>query len=283
MRIKQLTLENNHYNSFHIRHERIPRHQHTWHYHEELELILIRKGYGTLFIGDRIQEFEPGIIVLIGSNLPHYWHFSRSDTEEIEMDGIVIHFKEEFAGSTLLNLPEMENLKYMLTKAKVGILIENKHINQLSDTFHEVLQSKGSFRIIGLLRLLADISELPHLSLVSSTYAYLNNQSDEKRMNQIMSYIQKHYLSTISIDILANEAQMTKNSFCRYFKLKTGKSPIQFIMELRIGYAARLLKNKNLSLQEICFASGFNNFVHFHKTFKTFLHTTPNQFRKIKG
>lgn len=285
MNIKQLTLENTYIYSFHVRQDKFPRNHHTWHYHEELELMYIQKGSGTLFIGDCIQPFTPDTFVLIGKNTPHYWFFDQLDTNEEDslMSCIVIHFKENSFGELFMSCPEMNCINQLLVASKKGLFIYSKNNNRLKSLFEDMLESKGSYRIINFLTILTLFSEQPYNSLVSDSYDTLNHQTDEKRMNRIMEYIQFHYRSNISISELANEAQLTRNSLCRYFKQKTGKTPIQFIMELRIAHACRLLRDQQMSLKEICYECGFNNLVHFHKSFKVHVAISPNVYRKNKG
>lgn len=100
-------------------------------------------------------------------------------------------------------------------------------------------------------------------------------------MNDVINYIKDNYRSKVELDALADLAKMTKNSFCRYFKQKTGKTPIQFVSELRVSHACRLLKSSDMNLKEISFESGFNSFVNFHKIFKSVTDTSPKQYKKV--
>ncbi|WP_164108303.1 MULTISPECIES: AraC family transcriptional regulator [Sphingobacterium] len=282
MKLKQLSLDRTYYNSFHIRQDSYPRNHNSWHYHEELEFIWIYKGSGTLFIGDCIQNFAEGDAVLIGSNLPHYWLFEnfRSDNLDAPIDCIVVHFKKDFAGSDFFNLPEMVQLKQLIQDSEKGLMIRDAASPSLGQHLKSMLDTEGVLKFTFLLQSLAQYATLPYEKLVSDNYAILNHSNDERRMNDVMNYIREYYKGKIELSKLANQAKMTKNSFCRYFKYKTGKTPIQFVSEIRVAHACRLLKNTNLSLKEICYDSGFNNFVSFHKTFKEQLKLTPTEYRK---
>lgn len=281
MKIKQLSLDHTFHNSFLVRQDSYPRHHNNWHYHEELELIYIYKGTGALFIGDCIQNFSTGSAVLIGPNIPHYWLFENlNDTSEDSIDCIVIHFNKNFAGPGFFNLPELSQLKEIIQESEKGLMINEDSKNMLGNALRNLLHLEGVLKFTHLLEALAEFSSLPTLKLVSDNYAILNHSNDEKRMNDVMNYIRANYKSKIELDKLANQAKMTKNSFCRYFKQKTGKTPIQFVTEIRVTHACRLLKNTNHTLKEICYDSGFNNFVSFHKTFKEHLDITPTQYRK---
>lgn len=282
MKLKQLSLERTYYNSFHIRQDTYPRNHNIWHYHEEIEFIWIYKGTGTLFIGDCIQSFSAGDTVLIGPNMPHYWLFENVGTtsQEDPIDCIAIHFKKNFAGSDFFNIPEMGLLKDLLQNSEKGLIIKDTAPSTLGVLLKALLNTDGVLKFTYLLQALAQYATLPYTKLVSENYSILNHSSDERRMNDVMDYIRQHYKTKIELDKLANQAKLTKNSFCRYFKNKTGKTPLQFISEIRIAHACRLLRYTDVSLKEICYDSGFNNFVSFHKTFKEQLDLTPSQYRK---
>lgn len=282
MKLKQLSLDRTYYNSFHIRQDSYPRNHNSWHYHEELEFIWVYKGTGTLFIGDCIENFAAGDVALIGPNLPHYWLFENltNDQPEESIDCIVAHFTKDFAGPDFFNLPELNLLKDLLQHSEKGLIIKGNAPSTLDINFKSLLTTDGVQKFTRLLEALAQYAKLPYKKLVSDNYAILNHSNDERRMNDVMDYVRKYYKGKIELSKLANQAKMTKNSFCRYFKYKTGKTPIQFVSEIRVAHACRLLKNTNLSLKEICYDSGFNNFVSFHKTFKEQLALTPTQYRK---
>ena len=116
--------------------------------------------------------------------------------------------------------------------------------------------------------------------MVSESYGIFNHSQDHGRMNDVINYIKDNYRDKVELEDLANLAKMTKNSFCRYFKQKTGKTPIQFVSELRVSHACRLLRSTDMVLKEICYDSGFNNFVNFHKIFKGITNTSPKQYKK---
>src|SRR5690606_16125725 len=111
--------------SFSVRHDQVPHINNKWHYHTELELIHFKKGFGTQFVGDSIENFKEGDIVLLGSKLPHYWRFDNSyilDTSK-KADVHVVHFNSDFWGETFLNLPENTNIRALFERARLGLKI----------------------------------------------------------------------------------------------------------------------------------------------------------------
>jgi len=281
MKAKQLTLNKHINSSFSIRRDIYPKNHNSWHYHEQIELVMVYKGKGSLFLGDAICDFSEGTCVLIGSNIPHFWlfHDISESGSTTPIDCIAIHFNLDFAGRHLFDLPELSLLKKHIQQAEKGLLASANDTKNISELINASLEKEGASKFIALIEILNQLTTLPLESIVSINYSQLNNLADEQRMRNVMNFIRDNYRSKIELTALANEARMTKNSFCRYFKQRTGKTPASFINELRIAHACRLLKNTSMTLKEICFDSGFNNFVSFHKTFKSQLQLTPMHFR----
>lgn len=281
MRIKQLSLNPSQHRSFQVRQDFFPRHN-LWHYHEELEFIQIKKGSGTLCIGDCIRPFGDGDIALIGSNIPHYWMFDNAYLDEenpLQSDSRVIQFKKDFCSSDFLKLPETSSLRELFLASSKGLFLLNEKHMKLHSYIDHILIENGLHQLSLLLLALQEFHSLPTFTLVSDNYVILNHSDDEKRMNDVVNYIREHVKQPIILQDLANLAGMTKNSFCRYFKQKTGKTPIEFITEIRIATACKYLTETDSSLKEVCFECGYNNFVSFHKAFKNVTGITPKNYK----
>lgn len=266
-----------------VRHDNTPQNHNVWHYHEELEFIYIKHGKGTFFVGDCIQQFSDNFVVLIGSKTPHYWLFdeeymkeSSSNTANIH----AVHFKPDFIGSDFFGLPEAIGVKQVYRLAKQAILFppNDPHLIHFFENLSAQMATK---RLIMLLDILDYTATLPTPTmLVSSNYTNPQQQGDYLRMNKILDYIRLQYKSKIQLDEIAHIAGMTPNSFCRYFKQRTGKTLIEFVNELRIRHACKLLSEGNAPIKEICFECGFHNFVSFHKMFKYIVGSTPLVYRE---
>ncbi|MVZ64536.1 helix-turn-helix domain-containing protein [Sphingobacterium sp. DK4209] len=282
MIIKHFALPKEPNQSFQIRRDYTPKHQLIWHYHEELELIHIIKGVGTLFIGDCIKSFQAGDTVLIGSQIPHYWMFEKTYTldEQVEpIDCIVLHFNKDLGINNILNAPEMLGIKHLISHSSRGRYLSKRNPNRIPFLTERTLSSSGLSKLTSMLELMDYFAQQESETLTSENYSILNSSDDQGRMNSLMEHIRNNYKQRIKLEELASIAGLTENSFCRYFKQKTGKTPVQFITELRISHACTQLRNSDFSLKEICYDSGFNNFVSFHKNFKTITKMTPTQYR----
>jgi AraC-like DNA-binding protein len=270
--------------SFSARRDLVPYINNRWHYHDEVELIHFKKGEGTQFIGDDIKRFKSGDVVLVGSNLPHYWRFDDIYFEEnvmVNADVRVAHFTENFWGENFLFLPENTNLKNVLERAKRGLQITGKPRHIVAELLEELITSTGTKRIVLLMEALSSISDCKELSSLSSmgfTPGFVDVEND--RINTIYEYSLKNFKGKIQLDEIAKVANISPNSFCRYFKSHTRKTYSQFLIELRVGHACKLLIENNQCIKRLCYESGFNNFTSFHKYFKIVTGKSPLTYQK---
>ncbi len=270
--------------SFSVRQDLVPYVNNRWHYHTEVELIHFKKGEGTQFIGDSIKQFKAGDVVLVGSNLPHYWRFDDSYFEEEakeKADVRVAHFCENFWGSQFLQLPENVHIRGLLDKAKRGLQITGKTREKVAELLEALLQTDNNYRIILLmeaLNLITECKQLETLSSIGFKYDLVENEKD--RINAIYEYSIKNFKRTIQLEEIASVANISPNSFCRYFKSRTRKTYSQFLIEIRVGHACKLLIENNLSIKQLCYESGFNNFTSFHKYFKLITSKSPLTYQK---
>ena len=157
--------------SFSVRRDLVPHVNNRWHYHTEVELIHFKKGEGTQFIGDSIKRFKAGDVVLVGSNLPHYWRFDDTFFEEntkAQADIRVSHFNESFWGDQFLDLPENSNIRTILEKAKRGLQITGKTKQKVAELLEQLQIADGPQRIILLIEALSAIANCKSLVMLSS-------------------------------------------------------------------------------------------------------------------
>ena len=106
------------------------------------------------------------------------------------------------------------------------------------------------------------------------------HQSENDRINAIYDYSIANFKRKISMEEMAAVANISPNSFCRYFKSRTRKTYTQFINEIRIGHACKLLLENKINVKQICYESGFHNFASFHKYFKSITGKSPLIYQK---
>lgn len=284
MKPQHLKIPNSADRSFSVRKDMIPNINNRWHYHDEIELIYFHKGTGTQFVGDHINKFIPGDIVLIGKDLPHYWKYDLSHAEAQDSEdpySTVIHFYDNFIGERFLHLPETKQIKAVLEKAKRGILIRGENGADIALSIEKVYQSDGLTKIVKLLECLSAISSLPQVVLLSSLgFKYDFKDSENERINNIYNFTLNNFQRKIQLNEIASVADLVPNSFCRYFKTQTGKTFSRFLLEIRVGYSCRLILENKMYIKQICFESGFNNFASFHKAFKMITGKTPKLYQQ---
>ena len=249
-----------------------------WHYHPEIELIFVHKGSGKRQIGSNISYFTDGDLILIGSNLPHCGMTNENTKNEYE---VVIQFSKEFLGQDFWKAVEMNRISALLEKAKSGIVFGEDFKKALKPKIDALTESHSLTKLLLLIEVLDQMSLTQDYKILNASKYYLQTQKeDNDRINVIFNYVKDHFKEQITLETVAELSNMTVPSFCRYFKKITNKTFTQFVNEYRITHSLKLLAEQPMSITEVCFDSGFNNFSYFNKTFKEHTQKSPSQYRK---
>ncbi|MBS3769281.1 MAG: AraC family transcriptional regulator [Bacteroidales bacterium] len=269
--------------SIHIRYDRVDYFDNPWHFHPELEVNLILQGRGTRFVGNHVEKFQPGDLVFLGSNTPHYWKTNarcRGDESTSKCEAIILKFSEYFLGINQYDVPELSPLKNFFELAKRGIRFRN-YDRKIQSRLKKMVHIKGLERI-GLFLEILDLiyRERDYYYLCSEGFLNSINPRDEKRMNEVYNFMINHFQEKISIDQIAEKAHMNPSAFSRYFKQRTGKSVTAFLQDMRIGYACRLLIQTSKNISEIILESGLYNQAYFNRLFCARMNCTPREYRR---
>lgn len=269
--------------AFECRFLKAPHFDANWHFHPEYQLFIVLKGTGTRFIGDHVQTFKAGDLVLTGPNLPHLW---RSDLEYFEgnrklsTEGIVIYFSADFFGSQSLNKIEMYPIRQLLLKAERGMEIFGKTAEKLRRMMIQLLTKKDFESLLHLLNMLQVLAKTDEYRLLANErYSNSLKESDTERMNRVHAYVMKNFREKITLNEVAALANMTPSSFSRYFKTHANKTFSEFLTGIRIGYSCKLLIDKKMNIRQACYDSGFNTVSNFNRQFKAFTQYTPLAYR----
>ena len=239
----------------------------VWHYHTELELVVVTESTGTRFIGDNIEKFKPGEVILIGKNLPHMWLNDEVYFEEghgMSAEAFAIHFKEDFAGVKLFEIFEMTAIANLLDRAKQGISFTGNSRESLGLRIKKLVELEGYQRFIELLnilKLLAD--ETSYKLLATQGFIHSFEQVEKRKLDDVYGFVVSNFKKHISLDAVADIAHMNPSAFSRYFKRVNRKTFTQYLNEIRIGYACKLLIDDKHNITEVCYMSGFNNIFPF--------------------
>ena len=273
-------IESNVNHSFHINHMKVDFFPSLRHYHPEVEILLVEQGTGIRFVGDSAEPFAPGDLVMIGPNVPHEW-CSDKNSKTKQSEAIYILFNPEILGNNFWNLPETKIILKIIQQSERGIKLKGKTRDEVALLMKTIDTSYGFSRIkilLNILELIAFTNEYQYLA--SPNIQNPIDDRDTKRLNDVHKYIIDNIHQEISLDKAASIANLSKPAFCRYFKKRANKTFIQFLNEIRIGQACRLLVNENFSVAEICFSCGFVNISYFIKQFKKVTGYTPLGYRK---
>ncbi|WP_374173936.1 AraC family transcriptional regulator [Flavobacterium tructae] len=249
------------------------------HQHEEIQISFIEKGQGAIFAGDTISHYREGDILMIGSNLPHVFRSEVYDNESSIMR--TLFFTTSSFGRDFFSLTTFKNIQPFLENSKNGFITHNPP-KKIIKSFKKLKKSDNYERFILFLEIIKWLSNSEREQLSNHLYDKKITDNEGKRMQTVFEHVMTNYQKNINLDEIASIANMTKNAFCRYFKVRTNKSFFQFLIEVRIEHASKLLANNSeLSVLEIAELCGFNNISNFNRKFKELKQTSPLQYRKL--
>ncbi len=252
------------------------------HYHPELQITLVKLGYGTCFIGDNIQHYKKGDIFIIGPNLPHVFRPDKSgDYKKTDAHLVSVYFNKDVFGETFYQLPELKEISTFFDLSGRGMKIREEYQLPFSNKIELLSDTKGFERVLVLLELLNMASNAQNWQYISSmSFSSPQKASDNETINSVFEFLMNNYHKEVHLKQVAGIANLSPNAFCRYFKSKTRNSFTEFLMKIRIGNASSLLLEKDLSIAEIAYLCGFNNISNFNRQFKRVNKCTPVEYRK---
>ena len=252
-----------------------------WHQHAEIELFLVRGGQGGMMIGDKEIPIEGHCQMLVlGSNLPHTMSYGNRPGEK-DVEAGVVHLAPVVFGA-FYDLPEMAVIRSLLKSAERGIYIKGDTLRVMEEQMFALVNDDPASSMLRLLNILHTISTTQDYDFVASqgyTSAH-SRETDSSRMNKIYTFVLENYHRDISVQEVADIIHFAKGSFCRYFKQRTGKTFMDFLIEVRIGNACKLLMENEMNINEIAYACGYNNISNFFHQFKALKGCSPSRYQK---
>lgn len=248
-----------------------------WHFHPEIELIYVNKGKGKVHIGNHLSYFNNSQLLLIGSNLPH-----NGFTDRLTINGsqTCVQFGSDFLGENFFDIPEMGRIKNLFERSKKGISFGVKSKERLGSKIEKLSEKQGFTKILILLEILDELAKSEDYNILNADgFAFEAAPQDSAKVDIIFKHVNQNFREHISLDEIADKVSMTVPAFCRYFKKVTGKTFTKFVNEYRIVHATKLLSESQISITDVCYECGFNNFSHFNKVFKEFTGKSASKYR----
>ncbi|MBC8602446.1 AraC family transcriptional regulator [Parabacteroides acidifaciens] len=258
-----------------------------WHYHPEIEIMYILEGIGTRFVGDHIGRYQEGDVCMVGPKLPHEW---RNDDEfftqgaGLKASCLCLFFLKDIFEANLIRLPEMSNIRQLIERSRRGIKFVGKSRDAIGSFIQRSVNDTGASRIINFISLLEMMATTDEYELLASIgFTESVNSSDFERFDKVYQYMMKNFMKPIKLEEVASLVGLTPNAFCRYFRGRTKKTFIQYLNDIRIGHAKKLLIEGRMKISTLSMESGFNNLSNFIEQFKRSTQMSPSEYQKKFG
>ena len=256
----------------------------NWHLHNEFEIIHVKESVGDMFVADSMGPFGPGDVIVVGHGVPHYLRSAddyRNGVAKGRVKGTIIQFEENFMAHAIDNYADLSHVKVLLEESARGIYFPPAVNREVVKLIEKMPGYSGKMRIIGLLQLLDVMAEIEDRKLLGTQLFHKSSSTAmNQRMEKILTYATAHFRENIDLTTMASLVAMNTSSFSRYFKMSFGKTFQEYIMNLRIGHACKLLVESTMDVVQVCLESGFNSTAHFNRIFKRYTGLTPTVYRK---
>lgn len=253
----------------------------------KVEIRHIVSDCGMRQVGDHKEAYGPGDTCLIGAGLLREW---RSDetclrpANGIRPSGYCILFDKEIFNPVFIRLPEMANIRGLLSRAGRGVKFAGRSREEIGASMRSIIRAEGSAKITGLISLLERMAVSREYELLASEeYTRAANRLDSVRFDKIDRYVQTHFTDEVTLGEAAARVGLTPSAFCRYFQKHTGTTFVRYLNEIRIDHAKKQLMEGDRKITAVCFESGFRNLSHFIEQFRRSTGLSPSEYRKIYG
>ncbi len=268
---------------FACRWRRDPRFDFSWHYHPELELTWIARSRGRRYVGDHIEDYRDGDLILLGPNLPHTWASAADVTggRIRRHEAVIVQFREDFLGETFFEHAETRAIGRLFDRAIRGLKFGPRTAETVTEAMRRLPGLEGPARLIALLQILARLAAARDVTpLASEGFLAQPTATDSERIDRVCQYVHRHLAEPFSQTDAAAVAHLSPAAFSRFFKRATGRTFVAYVNDLRVGEACRLLMESDRSIAEVCFDVGFSSLSNFNRRFRQLKGMTPRDYRR---
>ena len=253
------------------------------HRHKEFELNFIEHGAGVRrIVGDSVEEIGEYELVLVGSEgLEYVWEQGSCNSKDIRE--ITIQFSDDLLSSSLLAKSQFASIRKMLSQAEHGLAFPVSAIMKVYSALDTLAVEQEKFvQFLKFLYILYELSLADDVKVLSSSsFANTSRNKESRRVQKVKQYINDHYVEPLRLKDLASLAGMSPVAFSRFFRVRTNRTLSDYIADIRLGFAARMLVDTTRNISEICYECGFNNLSNFNRMFKAKRGSTPREFREM--
>jgi AraC-like DNA-binding protein len=253
-----------------------------WHYHPEFELTLTLNSRGQRYVGDSVDAYDDGDLVLLGPNLPHTWCSAERIAADRPHHALVMWFTEEWGAGLTGQLPEMRGVAALLSRAGRGIAFSPEAATRVRPAIESIPGEAPSRRLLSLIGVLAALAEDEgaHPIAGPGSGRIAANTPDRARIERVLDHIHAHYRGPIAVETLAELACLSPSGFHRLFRRHTRLTLTAYVAELRIGQACALLINTERPIAHIAEEAGYRSLANFNRQFLAAKGMTPRAFRR---
>ena len=268
---------------FIIRNHTNPDFEYPIHNHPEYELNLVLNCAGNRIIGDSVAKYPLKDLVLIGPDVYHRWDDDDLDKDNPPGPGrvITIQFDQHLFDSALLSKKAFYAIRLMLDQSVRGIQFHGQTIDRAIELLKGLVHApefQAVLDFLALMQLLATSKERSFLA--SAGFSSKPEHSKSQRINEVYEFILNNFHKKIILKEVSAIANMSDSAFSHFFKKSTNKSFTQFVIDLRIGFACKLLLESQDTISQICYSCGFSNVSNFNRLFKKNKGMSPYTYRK---
>ncbi len=255
-----------------------------WHFHPEYELTLIVQGTGTRVVGDRVEPYREGDLVLLGPNLPHSWSSAQAAAPgrgRAINQAYVFQFSPALFGESFWRQPDMARLAALLERSRRGLLFKGRLRDEAARLIRESHREKGLRRLARLMELFDILASARNAVPLSTTAAVESGPRRRgEQIERIFRYIHEHARDALGLDAVAKRFHMAPSTLHRRLKRETGRSLTELVNELRVSHACGLLAHGDARIAEICYQCGYQNLSYFNRRFRESTGMTPREYRR---
>ena len=252
------------------------------HSHDDYELNFIQNGKGVRrIVGDSVEEIGDYELTLVaGAGLVHVWEQGNCHAPDVRE--ITIQFSPDLFKNNILDRRQFDSIKAMFERASLGLTFSLQAIMKVYNIIDSIASMNDHFeQFLSFMKMLYILSnDTGARALSTSSFAEAEiADTGSRRVRKVREYLDKHYAEDIRLDDAAALVGMSPSAFSRFFKQQTDRNFVDYLIDVRLGHAARMLVDTTTGISEICYACGFNNLSNFNRCFKSRRGYTPRDFR----